>query len=53
MDVDVGISAAEAELPAIHERRCPTCQSEQKLTKSTQRCEACGTAFVFVRKAII
>jgi hypothetical protein len=50
--------------PETRERRCPACQSERiapvghvkaagGLIKSEQQCEACGTGFVFVRKAIL
>jgi uncharacterized protein (DUF983 family) len=51
------------ELPETRERRCPACQSEQitpvghveaahGLIKVKHRCEACGTAFLFVRKPL-
>lgn len=51
----------EPALPETGERRCPACQSERtvqegrveatgKIIKSERRCEACGTAFLFVRK---
>ena len=66
MDVNVGMPAAmprEPELPVIHERRCPSCQSEQiqpgghviagdVMIISQQWCEACGIAFWFERKRI-
>ena len=49
--------------PETRERRCPACQSEQilhagqvfggeGLIKAEHRCEACGTAFLFVRKRV-
>jgi uncharacterized protein (DUF983 family) len=48
-------------LPETRERRCPSCQSEQivyagrimgvgGMVKVERRCEACGTAFLFVRE---
>ena len=51
----------EPALPETRERRCPSCQSERivyagriigagGLIKVEQRCEACGTAFLFVRE---
>jgi hypothetical protein len=54
----------EPALPETWGRRCPACQSEAieptgHVSASTgmihvqHRCEACGIAFVFVRKAII
>ena len=63
MDVNVGSLAAmppEPELPVIHERRCPACQSEQikpgghviaggGMIKSQHWCEPCGTVFWFAR----
>jgi hypothetical protein len=66
MDVNVGIFAAmppEPELPVIHERRCPSCQSPQikpgghviagdGMIKSQLWCEPCGTAFWFARRRI-
>jgi hypothetical protein len=50
-------------LPEIHERRCPYCKSERikpaahiiassGLIKVGHRCEACGTAFLFVGKSV-
>ena len=50
-------------LPETRERRCPSCQSEQVLyagqvfgagglIKVEHRCEACGTAFLFVRERL-
>ena len=65
MDVSVGMYpyiSPEPELPVIQERRCPTCRSEEVkntghviagagIFKSAHRCEPCGTAFWFVRKA--
>jgi hypothetical protein len=54
----------EAELPETRERRCPACHSEEiapaghvsasgGMIRVEHRCEACGIAFVFVRKAIV
>jgi uncharacterized protein (DUF983 family) len=54
----------ESKLPETHERRCPACQSEaiapvghveaaDGLIKVQHRCEACGKAFLFVRKPLI
>ena len=54
----------EAELPETRERRCPACQSEAiasvgrviapgGMIHVEHRCEACGIAFVFVRKPLI
>jgi len=51
-------------LPEIHERRCPYCKSERikpaahiiassGLIKVGHRCEACGTAFLFVGKSVV
>lgn len=51
----------ESTLPETRERRCPSCESEQivyagriigagGLIKVERRCEACGTAFLFVRE---
>ena len=54
----------EPELPETRERRCPSCQSELivyagrilgaggGMIKVERRCEACGTAFWFVRERI-
>jgi uncharacterized protein (DUF983 family) len=53
----------EPALPETRERRCPSCASEriepvshvtasEGMIKVEQRCEACGTAFWFVRNAI-
>jgi hypothetical protein len=51
----------EPALPESLERRCPACQSErvvyagrvtadEGMIRAEHRCEACGTAFWFVRK---
>jgi ribosomal protein S27E len=56
-------TAPESTLPETRERRCPSCQSEQivyagriigagGMTKVERLCEACGTAFLFVRDRI-
>jgi hypothetical protein len=56
--------ALTSELPETRERRCPACQSEAiaptghvsasgGMIHVQHRCEACGLAFVFVRKALI
>ena len=56
--------SSETELPETRERRCPVCHSEAiapaghvhasgGMIHVEHRCEACGIAFVFVRKAII
>jgi hypothetical protein len=53
----------EPALPETRERRCPSCQSEQivyagriigagGMVKVERRCEACGTAFLFVRERL-
>ena len=53
----------EPELPETRERPCPSCQSEWivyagriigvgGMIKVEGRCEACGTAFWFVRERI-
>ena len=53
----------ESALPETRERRCPSCQSEQivyagriigagGMIKVERQCEACGTAFLFVRERI-
>jgi hypothetical protein len=66
MDVNVGSlppMPTEPEFPVVHERRCPTCQSEQikfgghviagdGMIKSQQWCEPCGTQFWFARTRI-
>jgi hypothetical protein len=55
--------AEHGALPETRERRCPACQSERVvhagrviggggLIKSEYRCEACGTAFWFVRTRV-
>jgi hypothetical protein len=55
---------SEPPLPENRERRCPACHSEQitalghvtasaGVIKSEQRCKACGTAFWFVRNALV
>ncbi len=52
----------EPALPETWERRCPACQSErivhagrvtagEGMIRVVHQCEACGTAFWFVRKA--
>jgi len=57
-------AATRVRPPETRERRCPACQSERialaghikaagGLIKSEQRCEACGTASVFVSKAVL
>jgi hypothetical protein len=57
------MSSPEPALPEVHERRCPYCKSDRikpiahiiassGLIKVGHRCEACGTAFLFVRPAI-
>jgi hypothetical protein len=49
--------------PESRERHCPSCQSERivhagrvittgGMIRAEHRCEACGTAFVFVRKRV-
>jgi hypothetical protein len=54
----------EPKLPETRERRCPACQSERitpvghveaagGMIKLAQQCDACGTAFLFVRKALV
>ena len=54
----------EPALPETRERRCPSCASEriepvshvtasEGMIKVEYRCEVCGTAFWFVRKAIV
>jgi uncharacterized protein (DUF983 family) len=51
----------DAPLPETRERRCPACRSEritpvvhvigvETVVKVEHRCEACGTAFWFVRE---
>jgi hypothetical protein len=53
----------EPALPEVNERHCPSCRSDRiapvghviasgGMIKVEHRCEACGTAFLFVRKAI-
>ena len=51
-------------LPETRERRCPQCQSEQiepvghvtasgGMIRVEHRCEACGEAFLFVRRSVV
>ena len=53
----------ESALPETRERRCPSCQSEEivyagrifgagGMVKVERRCEACETAFLFVRERL-
>ena len=57
------MSSPEPAPPETRARRCPSCASEQiepvshvtaseGMIKVKHQCEACGTAFLFARKAI-
>jgi len=57
------MASPEPVLPETRERRCPSCQSQRivhaghvigagGMIKAEQRCEACGTTFLFVRQRI-
>ena len=57
------MASPEPVLPETRERRCPSCQSQrivhagpvigaEGMIKAEQQCEACGIAFLFVRKRV-